>query len=68
MTPRLEQLIVYVAARAAEPSTWQGVAFMLTLCGSHYASSLDWGQAAALGGFISGAIKIIFPDVKPPQE
>lgn len=64
---RLEQLLGYVADRLAERSTWEGVAFLFTVCGSHY-QNLDWGQCAALGATVSGAIKIIFPDAKPPKE
>jgi hypothetical protein len=58
---RLDKLTLYVADRMAEPGTWQGVAFLFTLFGSHYAS-LDWGQAASIGAGVSAAIKIIFKD------
>ncbi|HEX7644868.1 MAG TPA: hypothetical protein VF450_26405 [Noviherbaspirillum sp.] len=64
---KIETLLAYLAARAAEPGTWQGVAFVLTLCGSKYAS-LDWGQCAALGGIASAVLKILFPDASPPKE
>lgn len=64
---KLETLLACLAARAAEPGTWQGVAFMLTLCGSRYAA-LDWGQCAALGATASAVLKILFPDMKPPKD
>lgn len=67
MRDKLEQLLAYLAERAAEPGTWQGVVFVLTLAGSKYAS-LDWGRCAALGGIASAAIKILFPDAKLPKE
>ncbi|MBV8633031.1 MAG: hypothetical protein JO002_00935 [Burkholderiaceae bacterium] len=67
MRYRLEQLLAYLAERAAEPGTWQGIAFVLTLAGSKYAE-LDWGRCATLGGIASAAIKIIFPDAQPPKE
>lgn len=58
---QLEKIAAYLAARASEASTWQGVAFILTLAGSRYAN-MDWGQCAALGATLSGIIKILFPD------
>jgi hypothetical protein len=64
---KLETLLAYLAARAAEPSTWQGVAFLLALTGSRYAS-LDWGVCVSIGATLSAVVKIIFPDVKPPKE
>lgn len=67
MRPKLELLLAYLADRAAEPGTWQGFAFFLGLIGSHYAS-LDWGQCASIGATLSGIIKIIFPDIKPPKD
>lgn len=63
MRCKLELLLAYLAARSAEQSTWQGVAFLLTLTGSHYAD-LQWGQCAALGATLSAVIKILLPDVK----
>ena len=68
MKEKLERVLAYIAARAAEPGTWQGVAFILTLTGSRYAS-LDWGQCAALGAMASAVIKIFFPDaLKNPSD
>ena len=67
MNDKLKLLLVYLSARLAEPGTWQGFAFFLGLIGSHYAS-LDWGQCASVGATLSGAIKILFPDVKPPKD
>lgn len=67
MNSKLNALITYAASRISERGTWQGIAFMLGLFGSHYAS-LDWGQCAAIGASISGALKIILPDVKAPGQ
>jgi hypothetical protein len=58
---KLEKLSIYIADLLAEKSTWQGITFFLGLFGSHYAS-LDWGTCAAVGGSLSGALKIIFKD------
>jgi hypothetical protein len=58
---KLEKLSFYIADLLSEKSTWQGIAFFLGLFGSHYAA-LDWGQGAALGASLSGALKIIFKD------
>ena len=52
-----EKMLLWIADRLAEPTTWQGVAFALSLFGSRYAG-LDWGQAAALGGLVSAFIKV----------
>jgi hypothetical protein len=64
---KLDTLLLYIGARLSEPGTWQGIAFLLTLMGSRYAH-LDWGQCAALGASISGALKIMLPDTKPPAD
>lgn len=63
---KIETLIAYVAARLSEPSTWQGISFILGLAGSKYAH-LDWGQAAAIGASVSAALKILLPDAKAPE-
>jgi len=63
---KLETLLAYIAARASEASTWQGVAFVLSVAGSKYAN-LDWGQCAAIGGFVSAAIKILLPNIIIPK-
>jgi hypothetical protein len=67
MRDKFEILIAYLAARSAEPSTWQGVAFILALFGSHYAD-LPWGQCASIGATLSALIKIFLPDVQLPKE
>ena len=51
--------------RLQEPSTCQGIGFLVALNGSKFGVGLDWGQAAGLGGILSAALKIIFPDPKP---
>jgi hypothetical protein len=52
----------YVLDRLSEPSTWQGIGFLVALTGCKVGLGLDWGAAAGLGGIISAAIKMIFPD------
>jgi hypothetical protein len=64
---KLYQAFAFMADRASEPSTWQGVSFILGLLGSHYAN-LDWGQAAALGATLSGLLKIFTPDTKDTDD
>jgi hypothetical protein len=68
MKAKLEALAAYLAARLSERSTWEGLMFLLTLSGSHYAASMPLDQCVALGATVSGAIKIIFPDSKPPKD
>jgi hypothetical protein len=66
MKDRIRTAVEYLVARLSEPSTWQGIGFLLTLTGAKWAANLDWGQAAGLGGIASAFIKIAFPDeVKP---
>lgn len=62
MTARMRALLRYLVARLGESSTWQGLGFLIALCGGKWAVGLDWGAAAALGGVVSGAIKTAFPD------
>jgi hypothetical protein len=62
MKDRLRIASEYLAARLGEASTWQGIGFCLTLAGAKWAANLDWGQAAGLGGIVSAALKIVFPD------
>ena len=62
MNQRIRAAAEYLAARLGEASTWQGIGFCLTLAGAKWAANLDWGQAAGLGGIVSAALKIVFPD------
>lgn len=66
---KLTEIIRYLGLRLAEPSTWQGVAFLAGLFGAKYAE-LNWGQAASIGATISAIIKILIPDppVSPPPK
>lgn len=59
---RIQTVLEFIAARLSEPSTWQGIGFLVTLTGAKYGANLDWGQAAGLGGLISAVLKMIFPD------
>jgi hypothetical protein len=66
MKQRFRTSLEYLVARLSEPSTWQGIGFVLTLAGAKWAANLDWGQAAGLGGIVSALMKMVFPDqVKP---
>ncbi|WP_156116735.1 hypothetical protein [Massilia sp. 9096] len=66
MKKRIQTVLEFIAARLSEQSTWQGVGFLVALTGAKYGAGLDWGQAAGLGGVMSAALKMIFPDqVKP---
>jgi hypothetical protein len=68
MNIKIETLIAYVVARLSERSSWEGIAFLLTLTGSRYGANLPLDQCVALGGMLSGAIKIIFPDIKQQKD
>jgi hypothetical protein len=61
----IRNTLEFVAARMSEPSTWQGIGFLVALTGAKVGAGLDWGQAAGLGGIVSAALKMIFPDPKP---
>lgn len=67
MKEKLESLLMYLAARAKEPQTWQGVAFFLGAGASHYAFLMNPGECALIGSIVSGMLKVILPDVKPPE-
>jgi hypothetical protein len=62
MKEHLRIIAEFVAARFSEQSTWQGIGFLVALTGSKVGLGLDWGQAAGLGGIVSAALKIAFPD------
>jgi hypothetical protein len=62
MKDHIKTVLEFIAARLSEPSTWQGIFFLVTLTGSKFGAGLDWGQAAGLGGVMSAALKMIFPD------
>lgn len=68
MKKKLEILIAYIFARMCERSTYEGLAFLLTLAGSKYGASLPLDQCVTLGAILSGAIKIIFPDAKESAD
>lgn len=61
---KIETFIGYAADRLTEPSTWQGIGFVVALTGCKIGYGMDWGQAAGLGGIISAAIKMALPDKK----
>jgi hypothetical protein len=65
MKERIRTTLEFAAARLSEPSTWQGIGFLVALTGAKVGAGLDWGQAAGLGGIVSAALKMIFPDPKP---
>jgi hypothetical protein len=63
MSPRLQKIADYMLDRIGEASTWQGVGFIVGACGSKFGAGMDWGQAAFIGGLVSGLIKTAFPDL-----
>ena len=62
LSRRYKAFINYVLDRIGEPSTWQGLGFLIGLFGSKVFIDLDWGGAAALGGTFSAFLKSVFPD------
>lgn len=62
---KISTFIDFVSARLSEPSTWQGIGFLVALTGCKVGIGMDWGHAAGLGGIISAAIKMALPDAKP---
>lgn len=65
MMDKIRNFIDYASARLTEPSTWQGIGFVVALTGCKLGAGMDWGQAAGLGGIISAGIKMVMPDKKP---
>ena len=61
MKNKLILLLEYIQDRLLEPSTYQGMAFLLTLAGSRYAN-LNWGEATSIGAGISAILKILLKD------
>ena len=62
MKKRTQAALEFIAARLSEPSTWQGIGFIIALSGAKLGAGMDWGQAAGLGGVVSAALKMVFPD------
>ncbi len=58
----MRKALDYLLDRMGERSTWEGVAFIVTLTGSKWGANMDWGQAAGLGASISAAIKMGMKD------
>lgn len=59
-----DEFMQYVSDRLSERSTWQGIGFVLGAVGCKWAGEVDWGAAAAFGGFISAGLKVVFADKK----
>lgn len=57
----------YALDRMSEASTWQGIGFIVSLSGAKWGMNLAWGEAAAVGGLVSGAIKTLAPDIFKPK-
>lgn len=57
-----KQSLSFLLDRLCEPSTWQGVGFLVALTGSKVGLGLDWGQCAGIGGCVSAFIKMVMPD------
>lgn len=62
---KFRQILTMIEARLQEQSTWQGIGFIVALTGAKFGVGMDWGAAAGIGGIISAALKIVFPDPKP---
>lgn len=62
MRDRIRKAADFAAARLSEPSTWQGIGFLVALSGSKAGLGMDWGQAAGLGGIVSAVLKMFWPD------
>ena len=57
----------YGLDRLKEPSTWQGIGFVVGMFGCKFGAGLDWGQAAGIGGTLSAMLKIFLPDSAPKE-
>lgn len=64
MRDRIAKAVRYLLDRLGEPSTWQGIGFVVALCGCKFGAGADWGQAAGIGGAVSAALKMLLPDAK----
>lgn len=62
MREKTIKALTYLLDRLGEASTWQGIGFLVVLCGGKFGANLDWGQAAGLGGALSASIKMFLPD------
>lgn len=62
ITDRLKLAWTYFLDRLGEPGTWQGIGFIVALIYGKQFAGMDWGSAAALGGAVSGVLKLLFPD------
>ena len=59
---KMNNIKQFLIDRLSESSTWQGLAFILTIVGSHYGANFGIAGATAAGGLVSATIKILFPD------
>ena len=62
MNAKLQSVLSYLLDRLGEPSTWQGIGFMVALTGCKLGANLDWGMAAGIGGMVSAGLKMFLPD------
>lgn len=58
----MNKFLTFASDRLKESSTWQGIAFILTMAGSHYGANFDVAGATAAGALVSAFIKIFLPD------
>lgn len=68
MSLKLKIILLYLAARSREVSTWQGIAILTGASVSHYGFLMDTGACALIGTIIYAIFKIIWPDAKPPVD
>ncbi len=58
-------MLQFILDRAKEPSTYAGIATLLTAAGIHYTSDL-FNAAVALAVAVAGLVAVLLPEQKAP--
>ncbi len=58
-------MLQFILDRAKEPSTYAGLATLLTAAGIHYTSDL-FNAAVALAVAVAGLVAVLLPEQKAP--
>jgi hypothetical protein len=58
-------MLQFVLGRAKEPSTYAGLATLLTAAGIHYTSDV-FNAAVALAVAVAGLVAVLLPEQKAP--
>jgi len=58
-------MLQFILDRAKEPSTYAGLATLLTAAGIHYTSDL-FSAAVALAVAVAGLVAVLLPEQKAP--